>query len=102
MSCQSGFQQGNNGVWWIYKDPDDRKDYIIDWSSWLEALDTIASVAWIVPTGINNDAQSHTTTTATVWLSGGTVDMSYDITCRITTTGGLVADQSFQVRMREL
>lgn len=100
MSCDTGFQQGVDG-YFIYKDPDDRKDYTIDWSKWLEAGDTIASVAWVVDAGINNDAVAHTTTTATIYLSGGTAGVSYNVTCRITTSFGLIADQSFQVRCRE-
>lgn len=84
------------------KDPDSLLDYRFAWTEWLEEIsDTIDSVAWVVPTGVTNEADSATTTTATVWVSGGTLNQSYTVTCRITTVGGRTDDRSLILKIRE-
>ena len=87
------------------KDPDAVLDYDIHWNDndagtneagddgWLQG-DTIATSTWIVPAGLTKDSDSKTTTTATVWLSGGVEGESYVITNRITTAGGRTDDRS--------
>lgn len=62
-------------------------DYTIDWSTLLGA-DTIATSAWVVPTGITKDSDSSTTTATTVWLSGGTAGTEYTAENTITTAAG--------------
>ena len=66
------------------KDPDGKLRVIVDWSAWLGSA-TIASVAWTVPSGLTEAATSNTTTTATVFLSGGTDGQEYTVKCCITT-----------------
>lgn len=78
------------------KDPNAVLDYLIDWSAWLGA-DTIATCTWTVPTGITKDSDSHTTTTTTVWLSGGTAGAQYTVANRITTAGGRTEDRSLSI-----
>lgn len=75
------------------KDPQAALDYAVDWVAWL-AGDTIASVAWTVPPGLTLDAQSHTATVATVWLSGGTDGQVYAVTCGVTTAAGRVDERT--------
>ena len=82
------------------KDPDAVLDFTVDWSDWLDS-DTIASVTWVVPTGITKDSDTKTTTTATIWLSGGTVGTNYSIVCRITTAGGRTDDRTFVVKCKD-
>jgi hypothetical protein len=62
-------------------------DYGIDYSAWL-GVDTIATSAWEVPTGIIADSDSNDTTTTTITLSGGTAKRSYEIINTITTAAG--------------
>lgn len=83
------------------KDPDALLDYTLDWSTdgWLGS-DTIASVTWVIPAGITKTTDTNTTTTATAWLSGGTVDTDYTVTCRITTAGGRIDDRSLLIQVR--
>jgi hypothetical protein len=81
------------------KDPQAILDYSVDWTNWLDS-DTISAVAWVVPAGIINPAISNTTKTATIWLSSGTVGNSYDIICRITTTGGRTDERTITVSVR--
>jgi hypothetical protein len=67
------------------KDPQAVLDYEIDWSAWLTAAgdDTISASSWTATTGITIDSDSNTTTTATVWLSGGTAGNTSEITNHI-------------------
>ena len=98
-----GFQYDAAGPW-IEKDPNAVLDYAADWDvpfdSWLNGQ-TIASVAWTVPAGLTKGAESNTTTVAQVRLSGGTVGVTYTVTCRITTNTGQIEDRSFRVVVRE-
>ena len=82
------------------KDPSARLDYQVDWAAWLGA-DTISSVAWTLDSGITNYSTSNTTTTATIWLSGGTHGQEYLVTCQITTAGGRINQRSFKVVVRD-
>lgn len=81
-------------------DPDAVLDYQIDWATWL-GTDTIATSTWVVPTGLTKGSDTKTATTATVWLSGGTVGQRYSVTNRITTAGGRTEDGSFDIVVRE-
>ena len=83
----------------FYKDPDAILDYQIDWSDWLGA-DTIVASTWTVGTGIIKDSDTFTATTATVWLSGGTVATSYSATNRIVTTLGRTDDRTIQITVK--
>jgi len=63
-------------------------DYEIDWTPWLDAGDTISTDSWVVTgpdTALVLGTHSHTPTTATVWLSGGTAGSSYRVTGTIIT-----------------
>jgi hypothetical protein len=68
----------------FYKDPNATLDYQIDWSDWL-GTDTISSSDWTVPTGITEATHTNTTTTSTIWLSGGTAGNTYECINRIVT-----------------
>jgi hypothetical protein len=47
------------------------------------------------------DSDSATTTTTTVWLSGGTAGYNYKVENRITTVGGRTDDRTLLIRVRE-
>jgi hypothetical protein len=83
------------------KDPNAILDYEIDWAAqWLSG-DTIQTSTWIVPSGITKVTDTSTTTTATIWLSGGTVGTTYEVTNRITTAGGRTQDQTLVFKIKE-
>jgi hypothetical protein len=84
----------------FFKDPDAVLDYNVDWEDWLGS-DTIASVSHTVPTGLTLDSETYTNTVATAIISGGTAGTRYEITCQITTAGGLTDDRSYYIRVRE-
>jgi hypothetical protein len=120
-----GFQDPDDdskGLSWIQKDPSDKKDYQRTWTDFLGVGETISSVTWVIHdkawavlstwagsswtappagalTGSASPAPSNTTTAATVWLEGGTASTNYLVTCRVTSSAGRVADESFQVRV---
>jgi len=54
------------------KDPDSVLDYAVNWLTWLDG-DTISASSWTIPTGLTEDSDTFGDSTATVWLSGGTV-----------------------------
>ena len=69
------------------KDPSATLDYTIDWSEWL-GTDEIITATWNVPAGLVKVKSTFSTTTATMWLSGGTAGITYYIDCTITTDQG--------------
>ena len=83
------------------KDPDSVLDYVMDWSDWLGATDTISVSTWAADAGITIDSNTNSTTTATVWLSGGTVRRKYIVTNSIETNEGRSVDRSILVRCIE-
>ena len=83
------------------KDPDEVKDYSVNWSRMLAQYDdTILSSEWIVPDGIDADRDTSDDTSTIIWLSGGTLGADYDLTNRIVTIGGRTLDQSITIRVR--
>ncbi|WP_432112848.1 hypothetical protein [Streptomyces sp. S1] len=83
------------------KDPDAVLDWVWDWNEWLDEGETILNSQFIASVGITVDSESSTTKTATVWLSGGTPGQVYQVTNRISTTGGRTDDRSITIRVVE-
>lgn len=75
------------------KDPQSVLDYTLDWSDWLGS-DTISQSTFTVPSGITKDSDSFDDTTATIWLSSGTLGKKYTITNKIVTNGGRTDERS--------
>jgi len=82
------------------KDPSAILDYKIDWSKWL-GTDTISSksgsVTWSVPKGLTTQRTSNNQTSATIWLSGGSLGSTYHVRCKIVTTAGRTDERSFDI-----
>lgn len=89
-----------------YKDPSATLDYSIVWTSWLTATETIATSTWAVSP---NDAtltvvsSSNSTIDTVIWLSGGTLGVTYVITNRITTTSATprIDERSFSLKITD-
>jgi hypothetical protein len=81
------------------KDPNAQLDFSVDWSDWLTGEEIISASSWTIPDGLTLVSQSYTNTTATVFLSGGTVGRSYLVQNRITTNNATprIDDRSFEV-----
>lgn len=90
------------------KDPDAVLPYLWDWSDWLanenDTLDTV-TVTVTAPDGdttpVTVDTFTNTSTTVTAWLSGGTADKKYRVTCHVVTDGGREDDRSTTVPVKE-
>jgi len=82
------------------KDPNAVLDYGFDWTAWLDG-DTISASSWAVSTGITKDSDSKTTTTTTIWLSGGTNGRNYEATNSIQTAAGRKTDRTMLIKVRE-
>lgn len=91
------------------QDPQAVLDYTLDWSNWLVEDDFLAHVSFTAPDGINILSQNVSDSVvtdrenvcATVWLSGGTVGVTYNVTCHIVTDGGREDDRTFQLVIRQ-
>ena len=85
------------------KDPNAILDYRIDWgTNWLGASETITTSTWVVDSGITQDRATNTTTTATIWLSGGTHGTKYTVTNRIVTNQGRTNDSSLIITVQNM
>jgi len=76
------------------KDPEEVLDFRVDWGDWLESMgdeDTISSSEFTVGSGLTKDSESNTTTSATVFLSGGTTGERYTVKNEIVTAAGRTA-----------
>ena len=82
------------------KDPNAVLDYTINWSLYLGS-DTISTSTFTVEAGLTKNSESNTTTTSTVWLSGGTDGTNYSVACRIVTAAGRTDDRTFRVTVGE-
>lgn len=69
-------------------DADVKLDYTFDWVDWLPSGDTISSSSITVGTGLTEETETNDTTSATVWVSGGTAKTTVRITNAIVTANG--------------
>lgn len=69
------------------KHPNSKKDFTVDWSEWLaEVSEVITSASCIVaPSGLDLTTQSNTSTTHSMFFSGGADGTEYIVTSRIFT-----------------
>lgn len=90
-------------IWDAVKDPDEVKDYGINWLPTLVGNDdTIASSTWTIVSGsgLTIDSNSYADTATTIWLSDGVVGTSYTLLNRVVTAGGRTYDQTVKLRVR--
>lgn len=85
---------------WPFKDPNEVLDFEVDWTARIGSTDTISTVTWTVPTGIAKEDESVSGKIAIVWLSGGTEGQSYNVGCRVVTTGGRTYDETIVLPVR--
>lgn len=82
---------------WPDKDPEETLDYKCNWRALVPAGDKIISSVWSSPAGITKGVNTYTDYTTTLWLSGGTVDQTYQFTNTITTQAGRVLERTVQI-----
>ena len=82
-------------------DPEATLDYSVDWSDWLGNAETIDTVVWTVPEGLTAALEDETDGVCTVWLSGGVVNRTQKVECKITTNFGRVDERTIRLSVRE-
>ena len=101
---RTGFDQTSYGLN-IEKDVEAQLIYTFDWSTWLDTGDTVATVEYSVaarrndPAPIAIESQGIDGDNTYVELSGGAEDKTYIVTCKITTSDGLVDRRNFRVNV---
>lgn len=101
---RTGFEQTNQGLW-VTKDVEAQLIYTFDWSEWLEASDSIATVAYTVAARRNDPAPlvdqgsgvDGTASKTYIEISGGQADKVYIVTAKVTTSNGLIDRRNFRV-----
>ena len=100
---RTGFLSTNTGLT-IDKDPEATLTYTLDWTTWLETGDTIATGTWTAaarrndPTPLTIESSGIAETKKTyVELSGGQADKTYLITVEVVTSDGLSDRRNFRV-----
>lgn len=83
------------------KDPDAVLDYVFDWSAWLDDTDELSQHTITPADGITVDSSSRTTSAVTVWLSGGTPNTAYPVSCLIVTADGRTDERTMTVFVSE-
>jgi hypothetical protein len=93
------------------KDPVGVLDYKFDWKAltngsgagdWVATGETISSHTITADTGITVDSSGPTdaNTSVTVWLSGGTAGVDYEVACKITTSASRTDERTDVIRVR--
>lgn len=91
---------GSGGKPTIKKDPNATLDYTFDWGEYLALIsDTLALAEFLVDGTLVVVSQTFTPTAAQAFVSGGTIDDTETLTCRITTTGGRIDDRSVYLKI---
>lgn len=75
-------------------------EYSVDWAASLKTDDTIESSTWDVPDGMELGAVGNTGLVTTAWVSGGTVQQTYDIVNTITSAQGVVDSRLIKLLVR--
>ena len=83
------------------KDPDSNIDYGVNWSSWLQDGEIIVASEWIVPDGLIGGFESFSDSNAAIFLTGGTVGITYTLTNRITTNQNRIEDRSMLIECKQ-
>jgi len=84
-----------------YKDPDEKLDYTLDWTLRVTETDAIVTSIWTTPSsGLTVASTSMSSYTSTIWLSGGTIGITYYMTNRITTVFGRIMDQTCKLKIK--
>lgn len=83
------------------KDPSAYLDYAFDWSDWLVAGETITSFTVSAETGLTVASDGEVSGVVTAWLSGGTANRDYPVTCQITTSQGRIDERTITINVRD-
>lgn len=100
----SGFELNAN-ILTIKKDPNAVLDYAFDWSQWLKQGDTLLEVEYSVQSRLNDpnpvviESSGIITDKTYCYLSGGQLNKTYQVSCKVTTNNALIENRSFLVKI---
>lgn len=103
---RTGFEQTSTGLS-ISKDPEAQLIYTFDWATWLGSTDGLATVSYAVAARRNDPTPPTVVTSGItgkktyVELSGGQVNKTYIVTCKVTTDDGLVDRRNFRLKVED-
>ena len=104
MAIRSGYVQTLQGLT-IEKDTEAKLIYTFDWSEWLPTGDGLSQVLYTITARANDPdplaivTQGIDTQTTYVELRDGQEGKTYIVTCKITTTNGLIDRRNFRVKV---
>jgi hypothetical protein len=96
------------------KQPSENLDYDFDWTDWMPLGDNVQSTVMTADSGITLGAKEQGEYISDVWtlnpagniikqfVSGGTADKDYKITCVMTTLQGRIDEREIRIRVRDL
>jgi hypothetical protein len=88
---------------WSPKDPSDTLDYTIDWTALLVGGETITAAVWsVLPSSLSIGTKSIASPNTSAWLSGGTPNTQYAVTCKITTSAGRSYERTVLIDVENL
>lgn len=85
----------------ITMDPRDKRRVTVDFTDWL-GTSIIASVNWVVPTGVTASDASNTTTAATNYFEAvsDTIENEYEIVCEAVTADSVPREKNKRFTLR--
>lgn len=87
------------------KDPDALREFPLNYSEWLASLGegkTIVGSAWTVPTGITEEESDFTDLATSIWLSGGTHGVDYELLNHVTLSDDQEDEFALIVQVRDV
>jgi hypothetical protein len=103
-TIRSGFEQTVQGLT-IQKDTEAQLFYTFDWAEWLPTGDSLSLADYVITARANDPdplikvSQGIQGTRTYVELREGQLGKTYTVSCKITTTDGLVDRRNFRVKV---
>lgn len=108
MADGSAIKTTSSGKKYTEKDPNDILDYPFQYTDWLaDIADSYLSHVFVItnPAGASTPIEivssSESNGVVTPFVKGGTLNKTHQITCRVTTVGGRVKDQSLDFKIKQ-
>lgn len=97
------YMPGRNKLLDVYvKGPAESIDIKFDWRTKKRLItgENISAAAFSATTGLTTASPTFDNDSATVWISGGSIDNDYILTCTITTNQGRTESDSVQIKVQ--
>lgn len=86
----------------MVKKPADVLDYVVDFARWLPSPDRLSGASSIIENSTAVvDRTEYTDTNAKVWISGGALGETANVTVTVTTQDGRTKQFCFNLKIRE-